>query len=498
MDNGGNASQPSFVMDGVTSQIVNLNSPDLGTVQLKRAVSKIRLRVLDVSVPGYVQVGEASVRLVHFTTKSALLEGGAAPLLVSDDWKNTSGQSVSTTHTDGGKTTAAPFYAYENDWSNEKNRETYLELYVPLKKKGENEEVQSYKYRVPLTPSGLTGEEEQYMNKLQRNFLYDISVNVKILGSREEPPVKLTGNYTIKNWSTEEIMVDITGAHYLVVSERHVIMPNRDSYTLQFNSSIPDVTLLADSLKATYTYVSTTTGQPVTENVAVGQRPTVTVQPNVASGTITIDSPIPVNFIPKDIEFKVTNGSLTETITIQQLPATYFTAERGDRSSERPSGNWNSTDPPQRNRYMYAITTLAPEGTLIWGFPPLDDDGRTVNSAEVANMISPKFMMASQLGARSATLSYNVSRSNCLSYWEETTINGQTVRYDDWRLPTEAEMKFIDDLQHNDKNPQGVVMHGSYYWDAYSANGAFPMKSPTDFQSSPTSAGNRCIRDIKD
>lgn len=492
VDNGGNASQPSFVMDGVTSQIVNLNSPDLGTVQLKRAASKIRLRVLDVSVPGYVQEGEALVRLVHFTTKSALLEGGAAPQVVSDDWKNTSGQSVSTTHTDGGKTTAAPFYAYENDWSSEKNRETYLELYVPLKKEGENEEVQSYKYRVPVTPGGLTGEEEQYMNKLQRNFLYDISVNVKILGSREEPPIELTGNYTIKNWSTEEIMVDITGAHYLVVSERHVVMPNISSYTLNFNSSIPDVTLVAGSLTATYTYVDVNTGEPVTANVAQGQRPSVTVQHNVASGTIIIDSPIPINFIPKDIEFQVTNGQLTETITVQQLPATYYTTEKGYRSNLR-----TQLESQHNNPYMYKITTLAPSGDIIWGFPPLDTNGNTANSVEVANMVSPKFMMASQFGA-TTTMGYSSAVTNCQNYWEETRINGTTVRYDDWRLPTEAEIKYIDDLQHNTNNPQGVVMRGNYYWDAYSGNNSYRMKDPITSSGNQTSAHVRCIRDIKD
>lgn len=494
VDNGGNTSQPSFVMDGVTSQIVNINSPDLGTVQLKRAASKIRLRVLDVNVPGYVQVGDASVRLVHFTTKSALLEGGAAPVLVSDDWKNTSGQSVSTTHTDGGKTTAAPFYAYENDWSAEKNRETYLELYVPLKKEGENEEVQSYKYRVPVTPSGLTGDEEQYMNKLQRNFLYDISVNVKILGSREEPPVELEGNYTIIDWETLDILVDITGAHYLVVSERHVVMPNVTTYTLQFNSSIPDVKLVAESLTATYTYVSASTGQPVTENVAGGQMPSVIVQSNVASGNITVSSPIPVNFIPKDIEFKVTNGPLTETITIQQLPATYFTVTKGVQSYMIDNGSWGiryQLPSNLNNPYMYAITSLAPAGDLVWGFPPVDSDGRTIDSEEVSNMISPKFEMASQFGA-SLPKNYINAQEQCRRYTE--TAEGGVVKTG-WRLPTEAEIKYIDDIQ-NISGGQGLVMTARWYWDSYSSNGAYRMQGGSD--GSSTSAYVRCIRDIKD
>ncbi len=376
VSDGGSTAQSSFVMDGVIAEkVVNLNDPHLGTVSLKRAASKIRLKVIDVNVPFYELDGTITAQLVHFTDKSALMEGGTAPAMGSDDWKDSPTRNLTSLGSENPATTAAPFYAYENDWSTDKDRETYLELYVPLKKTGE-ETVHNYKYRVPITPRGLTGDDAQYMNKLQRNFLYDIEVTVKILGSREEPPVELSGNYIIKDWTTQEILVNITGAHYLVVSERHVVMPNISTYTLQFNSSIPNVTLVPNSLKATYTYVSTTTGQPVTADVAQAQMPTITVQPNVAAGTINISSSIPINFIPKDIEFQVTNGQLTETVTVQQLPATYFTVTKGVQSYMIDNGSWGiryRLPSNLNNPYMYAITSLAPAGNLIWGFPPVDD-----------------------------------------------------------------------------------------------------------------------------
>jgi hypothetical protein len=146
---------------------------------------------------------------------------------------------------------------------------------------------------------------------------------------------------------------------------------------------------------------------------------------------------------------------------------------------------------------MYKITTLAPSGDIIWGFPPLDGNGNTLNNSEVANMVSPSFMMASQFGATS-TMGYSGAVTNCSNYWERTEIDGDYVTYDDWRLPTEAEIKFIDDLQHNSNNPQGVVMRGNYYWDAYSGNNAYLMKDPITSSGNPGSAHVRCIRDIKD
>ena len=494
VSDGGSTAQSSFVMDGVIAEkVVNLNDPHLGTVSLKRAASKIRLKVIDVNVPFYELDGTITAQLVHFTDKSALMEGGTTPAMGSDDWKDSPTRNLTSLGSENPATTAAPFYAYENDWSTDKDRETYLELYVPLKKTGE-ETVHNYKYRVPITPRGLTGDDAQYMNKLQRNFLYDIEVTVKILGSREEPPVELSGNYIIKDWTTQEILVNITGAHYLVVSERHVVMPNISTYTLQFNSSIPNVTLVPNSLKATYTYVSTTTGQPVTADVAQAQMPTITVQPNVAAGTINISSSIPINFIPKDIEFQVTNGQLTETVTVQQLPATYFTVTEGVQSYMIDNGSWGiryQLPSNLNNPYMYAIPSLAPAGNLIWGFPPVDDQGQTLNNEEVANMISPRFEMASQFGA-SLPKNYTNAQEQCRRY-TETAENGEVKS--GWRLPTEAEIKYIDDIQ-NISGGQGLVMTARYYWDSYSSNGAYRMQGGSD--GSSTSAYVRCIRDIKD
>lgn len=494
---GGSAPQTSFVMDGKISKIINLNNPDIGIVNLKRAASKIRLRLVHIEIPGYIQNGKPQARLVHFTDKSALMDGGIPPAISSNDWKTTSARTLSTDVPDilgGGKTTSAPFYAYSNDWKDDKQKATYLELLLPLKSIG-NGATEHYRYRVPITPLALPGNEAQYINRLERNFLYDIAVDIKILGSIDEPPIEVPGNYIIKNWSTQEVLIDIKDAHYLVISERDIVMPNINAYALRFNSSIADVKLVPNSLKATYTYVDASTGQPITQDVAYSQRPTVNVQSDIASGIISINSPIPVNYIPKDIEFQITNGKLTETVKIRQLPATYFTMEKGERSNLRPDGQWKPNDPKEKNKYMYRITTLAPAGDIVWGFPPLDENGYTVNSFEVSRMVSPKFMMASQLGA-TPKKSYEEAVAECKNYWEETIKNGQTIRYDDWRLPTEAEIEYIDNLQHDYNNPQGLVMTGLYYWDAYRANGAYKMQSGSS--GTQWSAHVRYIRDIKE
>lgn len=62
-------------------------------------------------------------------------------------------------------------------------------------------------------------------------------------------------------------------------------------------------------------------------------------------------------------------------------------------------------------------------------------------------------------------------------------------------IPTQAEIKYIDELQNNSNNEQGLVMTAKWYWDAYQANGAYSMIGGSD--GSSTSAYVRCIRDIK-
>lgn len=511
---GGAQAQSSFVMVGKKSQVINLNSPYLGDIDMKRVASKIRLRLVEVVLPGLESNGRARARLVHFANKSELMEGGTKPTLNTGDWKTTQYSELSVeapSTVGGGRTTVAPFYAYANNWQADPTRETYIELILPVKQSTEPYATADFKYHIPITPQNLTGADAEYMNRLDRNYLYDIALRIKIAGTIEEPLETITGNYTIQDWSTQEVLVYVQATDYLVLSEQNIIMPNTSTYTITFNSSVPNVTLVLGSLKATYTYVPAGGSTPITQPVVQAQMPTVTVQPNVVAGTIVINSPIPVNYIPKDIEFKVTNGQtgMIETVKIRQYPATYYTTTKGVQSYMPGEGIRNQLPSGNTNPYMYAITSLASGGTykdgttpIMWGFPPTDNDGRTINSAEVSVLVSPKFEMASQFGA-SQRKDYANAQAQCQGYWEKAADG--TVKTG-WRLPTAGEIRYIDELQRDSNNPQGLVMVALYYWSSWSqypsisggttVHGAYRMSGGTS--GTYNSAYVRCIRDIKD
>lgn len=523
---GGSQPQTTFVMDGKLTGKNIKTTPDMGKVELKRTASKVRIRILeiqDTSGEGYVYDPNTvpQARLVHFTGQSVLLEGGTAVTPVAPaDWETTPWRDVSTP-VGGvvglpGNTTAAPFYAYSNDWNTDVTRETYVELKVPFKKDGVTRD---YLYHVPVTPYMLTTpnpEAEPHLRKMERDFLYDIAVKINYVGVADNPPVTLEGNYIITDWGEQNIAVEVFMFHYLMVTPQNAVMPNSNSLTLDFFSSVSPVQY--KDLKVSYTYVDNSTGQPTTTYITSGgQYAAINIDNNTKK--ITVTSAVPVNYIPKDITFTAytqPSPSLTieQKVVIRQLPATYFTVEKGEKSTLRPDG---TLDNGLNNRYMYAITTLAPTGNIIWGFPPLDGNGYTQNTDAVAKMVSPKFMMASQLGATPPLKygeDYNSNKSavaNCKDYWEETKINGVTVRYNDWRLPTVAEIDFIIGLQ-NDPNSSSTsdkkLLRGLYYWgNGDTRKVKIPggesayfdwWGNPVDYYGSYKTAHVRCIRDIKE
>ena len=95
---------------------------------------------------------------------------------------------------------------------------------------------------------------------------------------------------------------------------------------------------------------------------------------------------------------------------------------------------------------------------------------------------------------------YVNAQAQCRDYWEDPE-NG--LRKTGWRLPTEAEIHFIDNLQQ--VAPSGGVMTGKYYWSNLSSaaykmgeNLIYPKTVTYTGTSNSSNAHTRCIRDIKD
>lgn len=238
--------QSSFVMDGnipVTDNMINGKEITIGIIPLRRAAVKIRLSFSgDSKVKDWTNV---KYRFYHYATKSTVLaldteeenaylndlELAVHPVIQAneenesdymksvDDTENLYGDEV------GNKRLV--LYSYANNWHDgdtsddrpyqeapiDENKETYILLYAPYTENGET--VYGY-YKIPVNyrlpenndDENIKPEDYLYLYRLQRNYIYDITVKIDRAGGTESELVVLPSlQYHVAKWVSYEIEV---------------------------------------------------------------------------------------------------------------------------------------------------------------------------------------------------------------------------------------------------------------------------------------------------
>lgn len=163
------------------------------------------------------------------------------------------------------------------------------------------------------------------------------------------------------------------------------------------------------------------------------------------------------------------------------------------------------------NARIYHLHMTSTNGQHRLGIPQTDSNGYTVNTPDNNLLVSPSLMVASQLGCTKAWGNRSEVEQHCKQYVEKTAAG---VVYDDWRLPTRAEMDVLTYYQRPgttaDPNPSVVKQTFRAYW-YWCADGPYKNKygiSTYDFGSeggtdwggystSPNEPAVRCVRDVK-
>lgn len=138
------------------------------------------------------------------------------------------------------------------------------------------------------------------------------------------------------------------------------------------------------------------------------------------------------------------------------------------------------------NARMYHVQITASSGDYTLGQPRITN-GKTDPGEDNAELVSPSFMIASQLGAVFSISDEEMAASHCREYVE--VAQDGTV-YDDWRLPTRAELEIIMEFQYKENAAMDEVLAGPSYW---SASGLVYNN-----KGSGTAKTIRCIRDAYD
>lgn len=475
-ESGRIAPQDKFLMDGALQTTVTwgYQNPraELGTIELYRAAAKIRLRIDHIDVKDYqngietqyvVKPGSVpEVCLVRYPEKTKVVRSDAPYQPNGSDWHNSAYRPMTMTdyatlgyknsQGDGKFYGTVPFYAYEHNWSNVSTNETFLRLKLTMRPKEAkaDDPWYNYYYRIPVNYRKALGKvTDAMLHKLERNHLYDVLTSIEVLGSRnEDTPVDITSNIAITPWNLiEAVDGELLKAQYLEVYDKYPIMADVSEVSIPYASSLP-VEIQIDSawyeyydkrgihyrrefsktesklykINGTKTLVKSESNTPDWDGIVI------TPSENyLSNGVITIQHPVPVNYIPYHIEFTVKqkDGLLSQVVHVLQYPNRYVTGERSQRfrngreqyvdedgkktpvyadfryhSTIGIFGKYQgeTTPSPQINEVNFKITTVVPRAGERIGSPVDPVTGKTKTDHISNQLISPQFIIASQHG----------------------------------------------------------------------------------------------------
>lgn len=208
-------------------------------------------------------------------------------------------------------------------------------------------------------------------------------------------------------------------------------------------------------------------------------------------------------------EISKNSGWWGETNTSSGFFRSKYVSEVNEGKSTILHYYWNSrnqlttSSSGEYNGRLYHIRLTATSDTYTVGVPRLiedeDNPGLMVTDPGKDNemLVSPSFMIASSLGgfmlgSGNLTLddsqnSLRVAREHCANYVE---VAWDGTVYDDWRLPTRAELNIIMNFQgseNEDADAIDYLLNAQYY---YSANGRVENS-----KKNMNGTGVRCVRD---
>ena len=510
----------NFLMTANSNWTVSQEPTQTIDSKLTRAAAKIVVN-LKINIAGYEVVGTPTWQLLNYNTKTTLFGVNTAKSIASMSETETNEQMAKTA--DGYQLVT---YSYATLWDDNASA-PQAKIKVMLKK-GEEKPVDYY-YSIPVRDPKATTK------SLERNYVYTANATVTSLGSSSDITYGDAMNlvYDVQKWTKgEETTINAGDQKYLLVSPTFMIMKNQrfDNSTIKFYGSgeckVQTMEIYYYDKNGNKRACSGSQYFNASAKYAKGHSELKD------KGTIVIgaENSTAVNdFVPlsvKYIKIKVTCDGLEEIVTIKQYPLEYIQGIAGwystksidgwidwqeDQASHDTrktysdynfnarvyennnmyeyydNGNWyygytaqkGSRLTEQNNNQMYVVQITETDGTYVIGHGTSDND----------DMVSPAFMLASQLGLITPNKSsFDIAKDHCDKYIE---VNTDKKKYTDWRLPTPSEVKVICKYQ-NDKNQNVMseVLKRQYYW---TRNGQKTLANSND----NTSRGYiRCVRDL--
>lgn len=511
----------NFLMTANSDWTVSKEPTQTIDSKLTRAAAKIVVN-LKINIAGYEVVGEPTWQLLNYNTQTTLFGVNTAKSIASMSETETNEKMAKTA--DGYQLVT---YSYATLWDDNASA-PQAKIKVMLKK-GEEKPVDYY-YSIPVRDPKTTKE-------LERNYVYTANATVTSLGSSSDITYGDAMNlvYDVQKWTKgEETTINAGEQKYLLVSPTFMIMKNQrfDNSTIKFYGSGE----CKVETKEIYYYDKNGNKQACSgsqyfnasakyadDHGELKDKGTIVIG---AENSTTVNDFVPLSV--KYIKIKVTCDGLEEYVTIKQYPLEYIQGIAGwystkdgwvdwqtDQAKHNTrktydddifnarvyennnmyeyydlGGGWYGNKAPftaqkgsrlteQNNNQMYVVQITETDGTYVIGHGTSDND----------DMVSPAFMLASQLGVVNiSNSSFNMAKNHCDKYIE---VNTDKKKYTDWRLPTPSEVKVICKYQNNkNQNVMSEVLKRQYYW---TRNG---KKTLANSQDELSQGFIRCVRDL--
>ena len=450
-------SEKLFLMSSHDSYQITEEAEQNIPVELVRAAAKIKLNISS-TVKDY-HISDVQWKLINYNTNTTIFAGQTAtPSIISDN--NTWSTAASAKDKKGNDVFTVTTYSYSTQWETQKTMPQIIAK-VNFKDKDNSKTDILKELKIPV-------RDPQGDKKLDRNYIYTVNAVIKYLDTNTDIDYDGDTDYlkwAIAKWTQgEDTYVKGDKASFLVVYPTQLDLKDpmdwgKENWCIDWFASCP---IYQQPEKKGYYFDKN--GNKIEDNNLAGQinsqadtnvgdtnRGKIDVHGNKPEYTIGY-----INFL-----VKTNDGSKSQKVNVRKYPAIYSLNVANAEASDKQN---------TRNRlYTLQFTTNQGISDYTIAKPQLDSENKSTDKT-----VSPALIMASAGHSNETAESNEAARTYCQSYSETaTTLKGETLNMNGWRLPTTDEVKLINQLASQDKVVDSQVLSNACYWTLDGKKAAF-------------------------
>ena len=441
-------SEKLFLMSSYGSYQITEEAEQNIPVELVRAAAKIKLNISS-TVKDY-HISDVQWKLINYNTNTTIFAGQTTtPSIISDN--NTWSTAASAKDEKGNDVFTVTTYSYSTQWE---TQETMPQIVAKVNFKYKDDSKTDI-----LKELNIPVRDPQGDKQLERNYIYTVNAVIKYLDTKTDIDYDGDTDYlkwAIAKWTQgEDTYVKGDNASFLVVYPTQLdlkALTNWDieNWCIDWFASCP---IYQQPEKKGYYFDKN--GNKIEDNNLAGQinSQADTNNGDTNRGKIDIHGNKPeytigyINFL-----VKTNDDSKSQKVNVRKYPAIYSLNVANAEASEKQN---------TRNR-LYTLQFATNKGISDYTIakPQLDSQNKSTDKT-----VSPALIMASAAHGNEAAESNEAARTYCQSYSETaTTLKGETLDMNGWRLPTTDEVKLINQLANQNKVVDSQILSNARYW----------------------------------